>query len=171
MVGLNPATGESLEKSTMPSNVNTQIDADRLVQPVVCRGQPSDDGRGRRPVDSDLRECQVDSFSPRRLQMHKPHDPFAIHEQTRRLRAPGDPQHSSSRSITITAVVGSFTAGDSAWLATSTSWRIPYNGSNAVGTTQNRSRTHSWTSTTRNPVFDSAVARLHDAVGMTDLPR
>ena len=27
MVGLNPATGESLEKSTMPSNVNTQIDA------------------------------------------------------------------------------------------------------------------------------------------------
>jgi hypothetical protein len=92
MVGLNPATGERLEKSTMPSNVNTQIDADRLVQPVVRRGQPSDDGWGRRPVDSDLRECQVDSFGPRGLWMHKPNEAVAIHEVTRRLRAPGDPR-------------------------------------------------------------------------------
>jgi len=31
--------------------------------------------------------------------------------------------------MTITAVVGWFTAGDRARLATSTSWRIPYSGS------------------------------------------
>ena len=39
MVGLNPSTGERLEKSIMSGDVNTQIDADRLVQPVVCRDQ------------------------------------------------------------------------------------------------------------------------------------
>jgi hypothetical protein len=45
MVGLNPSTGERLQKGTVPSDINTQIDGDRLMQPVVCRGQPSDDGR------------------------------------------------------------------------------------------------------------------------------
>ena len=92
MVGLNPSSGKRFEESTMPSDINTQIDGDGLMQPVICRGQPSDDRRRRRAVDSDLGEGQVDSFGPRGLWMHKPHDAVGIHEVTRWLRAPGDPE-------------------------------------------------------------------------------
>ena len=43
--------------------------------------------------------------------------------------------------------------------------------SSAVGTTQNRSRTHSCASTTRNRFLDSGRSAFADAVGTTDLPR
>jgi hypothetical protein len=43
--------------------------------------------------------------------------------------------------------------------------------SNVVGTTQNRSRTHSCASTIRNPCLDSGRSAFTDAVGTTDLPR
>jgi hypothetical protein len=42
--------------------------------------------------------------------------------------------------------------------------------SSTVGTTQNRSRTHSFASTTRNAFLDSGRSAFAVAVGTTDLP-
>jgi hypothetical protein len=92
MLGQDRCAGKRLEESDMPSNVNTQIDGDRLVQTVVCRGEPSGDRGGRGPIDGDLRKRQVDSFGPCGLRMHEPHDTVAINEKTHGLRAPADPQ-------------------------------------------------------------------------------
>jgi hypothetical protein len=38
MLGLDRSAGKRLEQSEMPSDVNAQIEWDRLVQTVVCRG-------------------------------------------------------------------------------------------------------------------------------------
>lgn len=99
MVGLDRSNCKRPQKSVMPSDVSTQIDGDRPLQPVVGRGQPSADGRRRRPVDRDLREGQIDSFGPGGLWMREPHDALGIDEETRRLRPPGDPQQQLLQTI------------------------------------------------------------------------
>ena len=38
MPGLDRSAGKRLEESDVPSNVNPQIEGDRLVQALVCRG-------------------------------------------------------------------------------------------------------------------------------------
>jgi hypothetical protein len=65
MLGLDRSTGKKLEESDVPSHVHAQIEGDGLVQTLISRGKPSrDSGRGC-PIDSDLRERQVDSLGPR----------------------------------------------------------------------------------------------------------
>ena len=92
MLGLDRSTGKKLEESDVPSHVHAQIEGDGLVQTLVSRRKPSrDSGRGR-PIDSDLRERQVDSFGPRRLRMNEPHHPVAIDEEPCGLWTPADPQ-------------------------------------------------------------------------------
>ena len=76
----------------MPGDINTQIDGDRLVQTVVCRGEPSGDRGRRSPIDGDLGERQVNGFGPCGLWMHEPHDTVAIHEKAGGLGPPADAQ-------------------------------------------------------------------------------